>query len=92
MKKSICKILVLTSLFFSFSQCVTHIAKVQVFDKDKITVYKNYCPMRAFATTFYAVCNPYAYYVEDYMCVVEKTGELSCNDVTEKYKNPSTKL
>lgn len=72
------------ALAFLFSQCLPlQIAKVSVFDKDKILVQRNYCQASSLQG-----CNVYR---EDYICVVEKNGDLTCADANTKYKTPSTK-
>lgn len=85
MKRNMIKYSVAICLAFLFSQCQLplHVAKVTAFDKDKILVQRNFCQ----ASTVQGCYG----YVEDYICVVEKTGDLTCADSNAKYKTPSTK-
>ncbi|EKO13786.1 hypothetical protein [Leptospira kirschneri] len=83
MKKNLILFFFLAVVISTLAQCSTvHFAKVSVFDKDKIVLHRNFCPTQGCGGSFDD-------YIDDYICVVEKNGDLTCNDVNEKYKNPS---
>ncbi|EMY79450.1 hypothetical protein LEP1GSC060_2339 [Leptospira weilii serovar Ranarum str. ICFT] len=83
MKKNLIPFFFLASVISALVECKLYVAKVNVFDKDKIVLHRNFCA----ASTLQGCTG----YVEDNICVVEKNGDLTCNDANEKYKNPSTK-
>ncbi|ASV06472.1 hypothetical protein B2G47_11635 [Leptospira interrogans serovar Canicola] len=84
MKKNLILFFFLAIVISTLEQCLpVHLANVSVFDKDKIVLHRNFC-----AASTLQGCGGY---IDDYICVVEKNGDLTCSDANEKYKNPSIK-
>lgn len=70
---------ILGTAFLAFSYCALpfNYQKVGNADSKSIYIYRNQC--------IPAQCSSYT---DNYSCFVEKTGELNCTSLNEKYKNP----